>query len=72
MWVFRYLPVRAAHFKRRALSWTGAAWRERTPCMAKKVRGNRSKKKLKSRAKAKRGVLKRGRVRRRKARGKKK
>jgi hypothetical protein len=31
--------------------------------------GNRSKKKLKNRAKAKRGTLKRGRLRRRKAAG---
>jgi len=37
------------------------------PPMATKQTGNRSKKKLKSRAKVKRGVLKRGRVRRRKA-----
>ncbi len=36
--------------------------------MATKI-GNRSKKKLKNRAKVKRGVLKRGRVRRRKAAG---
>jgi hypothetical protein len=38
--------------------------------MAKKI-GNRSKRKLKNRAKVKRKVLKRGRVRRRKARGRK-
>jgi hypothetical protein len=37
--------------------------------MATKQTGNRSKKKLKSRAKAKRGVLKRGRKRRQKAAG---
>jgi hypothetical protein len=38
--------------------------------MAKKI-GNRSKRKLKNRAKVKRKVLKRGRVRRRKAAGRK-
>jgi hypothetical protein len=38
--------------------------------MAKKVRSNRSKKKLKHRAKGKKSVLKRRRVRARKAKGK--
>ena len=38
--------------------------------MAQKVRGNRSKKKLKNRAKTKKSVLKRGRIRRRKSKGK--
>ena len=38
--------------------------------MAKKVKSNRSKRKLKNRAKVKKGVLKRRRVRARKAKGK--
>ncbi len=37
--------------------------------MATPVKSNRSKKKLKSRARVKRGVLKRGRLRRRKSKG---
>ena len=43
-------------------------WWYEPPPMAKKI-GNRTKKKLKNRAKVKRGVLKRGRVRRSKAAG---
>jgi hypothetical protein len=38
--------------------------------MAKRVKSNRTKKKLKSRARVKRGVLKRRRLRKRKSRGK--
>ncbi len=38
--------------------------------MAKRVKTNRSKKKLKNRARVKRGVLKRRRVRKRKSTGK--